>query len=292
MNSKQIIAPFTSALLYIALSHTSTADVLELTDKEVWIDVVGKFTTIDFTGFEDGTFITDQYADFGLLFTDGNDNIHHTCSYVNDCRGLDGNQAIDLVFDTPQTYIAVDHPGSVQFELFNKGKLVYTSSSMGLGGSGHFSGLVLTQPFDAAILSRESKGSQVFIDDLHFGYLPPGDINQDGIVGTADLLILFEVWGDVCPGACPSDITGDDETNTEDMLALLASWGFCDNCDLPGECPGDADNNCMINTADLLNLFNSWGDCPDHVFIPCQGDINFDGQVNTDDLLLLFDNWG
>lgn len=253
---------------------------------------MGEFTTIDFTGFEDGTFITDQYAHQGVLFTDGNDNIHHTCSYVNDCRGLDGNEAIDLVFDTPKTYIAVDHPGFVQFELFSEGILIYTSSNMGHSGAGFFASLVSSQQFDAVVLSRDFKDSQVFIDDLHFGYIPPGDIDQDGIVGMTDLLILFEVWGDVCPDACPSDITGDDETDIEDMLELLATWGLCDNCDLPGACPGDADNNCIINTIDLLNLFNSWGDCPDHEFIPCLGDITFDGHVNTDDLLLLLDNWG
>ena len=260
MNSRKLVIRFSTALLSVALSHTAAADVLELTDKEVWINVIAEFTTIDFTGFEDGTFITDQYADLGVTFTDGNDNIQETCSFVNDCFGLDGNEAIDIVFDSHQTYIAADFPGDLQIDIYDGDQLLSTSIFIG-GGTGFFLGLISTEPFDVVVFS-DPIFDDVNIDDLHFGFLPPGDIDQDGVVGTADLLMLLEAWGDVCPDPCPSDITGDDETDIEDMLALLASWGPCDDCNLPGACSGDSDDNCIINTIDLLHLFNSWGDCP------------------------------
>jgi len=294
MNSRQLITRFSAALLSVAFLHTATADVLELTEKDDWINLVGEFTTIDFTGFEDGTFITDQYAHQGVLFTDGNDNIHHTCSYVNDCRGLDGNQAIDLVFDVHLTYIAVDHPGSVQFELFNNGKLIYTSSSLGHGGSGHFSGLVLTQPFDAAILSRETKGSQVFIDDLHFGFSTPGDVNHDGTVGIEDLLIILSGYGP-CPeqvDPCPGDIDDNNVVGISDLFLLLDNWGPCDDCDKPDGCFADTDDNCIVGTSDLLIILGSFGSCPDANYIICPEDITFDGTVDTSDILLVLNNWG
>ncbi|MDY7109162.1 MAG: C1 family peptidase [Planctomycetota bacterium] len=51
----------------------------------------------------------------------------------------------------------------------------------------------------------------------------PEDINGDGTVNTADLLLLLAAWGP-CPD-CPEDINGDGTVNTEDLLLLLAAWG-------------------------------------------------------------------
>ena len=64
-------------------------------------------------------------------------------------------------------------------------------------------------------------------DDLFFtvgGVL--GDLNGDGVVGAADLLIL------------------------------LASWGPCADCK---DCPADLDGNCTVGASDLLILLANWG---------------------------------
>ena len=53
-----------------------------------------------------------------------------------------------------------------------------------------------------------------------------GDLNGDGMVGVADLLILF------------------------------AEWGPCADC---GDCPADLDGNCTVGVGDLLILFANWG---------------------------------
>jgi hypothetical protein len=61
--------------------------------------------------------------------------------------------------------------------------------------------------------------------DLSAGGLP-GDIDGDGIVGTADLLMLLAAWGD-CPDPpeeCPADLDGDGTVGTADLLILLANW--------------------------------------------------------------------
>ncbi|MDY7110464.1 MAG: FG-GAP-like repeat-containing protein [Planctomycetota bacterium] len=55
----------------------------------------------------------------------------------------------------------------------------------------------------------------------------PGDVNGDGIVDTADLLLLLASWGP-CPDPpedCPADFDGDDVVNTADLLILLSHWG-------------------------------------------------------------------
>ena len=51
-----------------------------------------------------------------------------------------------------------------------------------------------------------------------------GDINGDGAVDTADLLLLLGDWGQ--PGG-PADIDGSGLVDTVDLLLLLGQWGEC-----------------------------------------------------------------
>ena len=49
-----------------------------------------------------------------------------------------------------------------------------------------------------------------------------GDLDGDGDVGTADLLLLLASWG-AC-AACTADLDGDNVVGTADLLILLAAW--------------------------------------------------------------------
>ena len=177
MKERVRTTPVIKALVGAVLMSASThGGVQEFTDKDEWIFAVGEFTTIDFTGFPDGTFITDQYVDVGVVFMDGDDNIRFSpTGFPNDQWGIDGNTAIHLSFDSPQAYIAVDYPGGMKFELFSEGRLIYTSSGFGLGGVGNFAGVLSTDLFDGALLYDWVLGS-VFVDDLHFGVPAPGSL--------------------------------------------------------------------------------------------------------------------
>ena len=56
----------------------------------------------------------------------------------------------------------------------------------------------------------------------------PGDLNNDGRVGIADLLILFAEWGpcpEPCPPTCRGDITADCTVGIGDLLLMFANWG-------------------------------------------------------------------
>ena len=53
----------------------------------------------------------------------------------------------------------------------------------------------------------------------------PWDLDGDGSVGTADLLVLLAAWG-TDPGGDP-DFNGDGNVGTADLLELLANWGSC-----------------------------------------------------------------
>lgn len=55
---------------------------------------------------------------------------------------------------------------------------------------------------------------------------PQGDLNGDGVVDVADLLILLSQWGP-CPrdAGCTADLNDDGTVDVADMLILLANWG-------------------------------------------------------------------
>jgi len=55
---------------------------------------------------------------------------------------------------------------------------------------------------------------------------PLGDLNGDGVVDGADLLILLGAWGKCAdPADCPADLNGDGVVDGADLLILLGNWG-------------------------------------------------------------------
>ena len=53
----------------------------------------------------------------------------------------------------------------------------------------------------------------------------PWDLNDDGVVGTDDLIVLLGAWGKN-PGH-PADLDGDGNVDTSDLIELLGNWGPC-----------------------------------------------------------------
>ena len=53
----------------------------------------------------------------------------------------------------------------------------------------------------------------------------PADLNDDGVVGGADLGLLLGSWG-AC-GACPANIDGQGGVDGADLGILLGAWGEC-----------------------------------------------------------------
>ena len=53
----------------------------------------------------------------------------------------------------------------------------------------------------------------------------PADVNEDGVVGIVDMIILLGNWGPN-PGH-PADIDADGAVGITDFLAILSEWGSC-----------------------------------------------------------------
>ena len=79
----------------------------------------------------------------------------------------------------------------------------------------------------AAMLQTLSAGSTV----LDPGFLcieadelgPLGDLNYDGVVSSADLVMLLSAWGSMGP-ARPEDLNRDGTVGNQDLAVLLQQW--------------------------------------------------------------------
>jgi len=167
-----------AAVTMTCCTGTVKAEVQLFVDFAEWQSLTGAFSTVDFTGFPAGTFITDQYEALGAVFTDGNDNIHLSASHQLDGAGLDGNLAIDIAFVSPMTSLALHFPGHAQIDLFSNGSTIYSSPIVSGGGAGAlgFVGVTSSVSFDSARIVDPTGGpltpfDNVSIDNLYVG--PP-----------------------------------------------------------------------------------------------------------------------
>lgn len=78
---------------------------------------------------------------------------------------------------------------------------------------------------DELLLFREPTflmGGGLVVDVLRRTVLV-GDVNGDGEVGFADLLLVLARWGEAC-GDCPEDLSGNGVVDFDDVLTLLTNW--------------------------------------------------------------------
>jgi hypothetical protein len=82
-----------------------------------------------------------------------------------------------------------------------------------------------------------------------------GDINGDGltdlVVGNSGDVSVKVFYNQLV--LCPADLDDDGMVGVEDLLILLANWG--------GSGDGDLNDDGVIDVADLLGLLGAWGPC-------------------------------
>ncbi len=180
-------------LFVLIASYRSEAGVTEFENEQRpdFFSAIGgeqNVSTVDFTGFDDLTPVTDQWSHLGVEFsgfvlTSGFDDFINP----NDGWGVFAQPEIIVDFDQPMQWIAADFPGTLGIELFSNDQSIYTSTTLASGGTGNFGGLISDQPFDRARIF-DPADSIVAIDDLHFG--PPIAVPTPGALGAFALLIL------------------------------------------------------------------------------------------------------
>ncbi len=85
----------------------------------------------------------------------------------------------------------------------------------------------MTGQLDAVVIPSGTAGLSL----PTFVYFTPAtcaeDINEDGVIGFADLISMLENWGPCGGGACPADLDGSGSVDFADLLQVLGAWGPC-----------------------------------------------------------------
>ena len=76
-----------ASLAHVAVAATFT----EYTDKNAWQEATGQWTTIGFGDQPSGMVVTTQYSSLGVIFSEGDDSIDTTDSFLEDGYGIQGS---------------------------------------------------------------------------------------------------------------------------------------------------------------------------------------------------------
>lgn len=137
-------------------------------DVDDWLNDVLSVTVIEFTYFPHGTFIDDQYADEGVIFTNGSSTISNIPSAFVDDFGLDANQdAMTFDLAQPAYSLGVLFPGTLRFVLYLDGELVGWTETLGGASPQQFVGVILPTGFDSVSLIDLNEPE---IDNLYFSF--------------------------------------------------------------------------------------------------------------------------
>src|SRR5687767_14832672 len=125
-------------VVLVLLSDRLQASVTVFSSKTAWQSAAGSYATITFTELPAFSWITDQYAPLGVLFTDGADQVDMDATLYEDSFGLRGVfDETTLQFLAPMTTLAIDFPGAAKITLLRNEEPIYTSPLLGGGGVGH-----------------------------------------------------------------------------------------------------------------------------------------------------------
>jgi predicted enzyme related to lactoylglutathione lyase len=215
-----------------------------------WVIHVNLENGVDWDTWSNQPFQTDYKDDFGYGVNDFEDwtyyLVNSTGSYLEGWGDYAGS------------YLEVSHAPNDQYFAFQEGVGANnTGPNNGIGGWFHYEGTF----FDAANEVNETVNSlgdfsfdmdccpdytivrtwtvvdcagneTTHSQEISFEDLPdvdtcPADLNNDGYIGTEDLLLLLSNYD--CESNCIYDISGDDMTGTNDLLIMLSVFGsFCD----------------------------------------------------------------
>ena len=76
---------------------------------------------------------------------------------------------------------------------------------------------------------QHGMSAPVTMDVSELNFFRVEDVNQDGVVDVADLMLVIGAWGSCTgpPTPCPSDINKDGFVNVTDLIAVITAWGSC-----------------------------------------------------------------
>ncbi|MFO0829879.1 MAG: hypothetical protein U0572_17185 [Phycisphaerales bacterium] len=145
-----LVLSISAALLASGTAHAGFTLIKD--DFNGWSGQAGAFTTIGFNDLPNNTFVTDQYSDLGVTFTDADPDIVQSAGlfsiYAQDGCGLNGVCLIEMTFDGPMQSVAWHFPGVLFADVYFGSTLLYQSPILGNPGVNWFAGIISDVPFD------------------------------------------------------------------------------------------------------------------------------------------------
>jgi hypothetical protein len=187
----------------------------------IWMLVLGDVngdTNVDVTAVS-GAFTGQNEA--SIMLGDGAGNVGAPVFYpvdtwpvATDLGDFDGDGDLDWItasFGGDWLFFLNDGTGTFTFERsFSAPGSASCSIAMDIDNDRDLDVALVDETADVLIVWKNS------------GTTATGDVNRDGVVDTADLVLLLAAWGPC--GACPEDLNGDGTVDTADLVALLANW--------------------------------------------------------------------
>ena len=169
------MAPLLAAMGIV--SPAAQADIQRFYDKGEWeaaVDQLGDTTTLDFTGFQIGEPLTDQYAHLGATFLSPA-WVTVSNGFLNDEWGARSafDPGLNIAFDEPKHWLAADYLGAAAFRLFRDEVFIEQVEFYSDYDPFDFGGIISDAPFDRVEIVDVTDGA-VYIDDVHFGAPVPG----------------------------------------------------------------------------------------------------------------------
>jgi len=152
-----------------AIYASAHASIVVTTNKDEWLGTATPVTALDFTDLALLEFVTDQYADLGVMFF--GTAIGHTgmSLYPSDGHGILGwtHQIIEMEFDAPRTEFAIE---------LGSGSMVLTfylgGAEVGIANVSRFTsifwGVFAESGFDRVTLEDQGLGGTA-ADNIYFG---------------------------------------------------------------------------------------------------------------------------
>lgn len=142
-----------------------------------WKNAAGVLSTITFAEVPADTYITDQYASLGVLFTSSDPDATYPygpTTFLQDGWGLDGDLQVELTFSQPINAIGWHFPGDKAVKFYSGSTLVWSDVHIGQSGQlDNFTGFIGDVTFDRVQMTGiEPNNSYVAIDNIYFSTIP------------------------------------------------------------------------------------------------------------------------
>lgn len=159
----------------------------------------------------------DNSAGIGGSIQQGNNSslVVHNCR-IHNSHAADRGGALSISGGSQTTTVVSNSVISGNTAAAGGGVYVWQGSDLTLGGTRFCD----NEPDHIVGEFQDLGGNEFFIvcDPVL------GDLNGDGVVNVADMLILLAAWGPCDASHCPADLNDDGVVNAADLLVLLSNW--------------------------------------------------------------------